>query len=54
MMAAIHITTNEIRMLRRWSSMRPGKSMPAEYTVTVPIDSSRNTINASGPSNTVK
>ena len=54
MLAAIHNTTNAIRMLRRWSSIRPGKSMPAEYMVTIPVARIRKMISASGPSNTFR
>src|SRR5450830_6468 len=45
--------TNDTRILRNWSSTRPGKSMPAEYNVTIPIDIIRNNKMANGASNTI-
>ena len=53
-LAMIHISTNDSRMLRTWSSTRPGMSMAAEYSATNPVPSSRNTISASGTSKPVK
>ncbi len=53
-LAMIHITTNDSRMLRTWSSTRPGMSMAAEYRAISPVPSSRKTISASGLSKPVK
>ncbi|MEK8002322.1 hypothetical protein AAB984_26935, partial [Burkholderia contaminans] len=51
MLAITHISTNVSRMLRNWSSTRPGMSIAALYSVTMPTHSSRNTMRASGRSN---
>src|ERR1700722_17481528 len=49
--ARIHISTNVSMMLRNWSSTRPGTSILALYSVTIPTHNSKNTTSASGLSN---
>ena len=48
-----NMTASAMPKLRSWSLTRHGKSLPAEYSVTMPITQRQPTIAISGGSNTV-